>query len=343
MWVEWAMCWFGNYGIMLVVTLRRPVRKSAWCLKKTTYGEDIPYTQKLMTTIYVQYIHSLEAHDECLKKRRHKRCRYFWLAASRWLINIPKNLIISDENSSTRFIDFPQDYPGVTVWYVSNHDGWSAANVLWCHNTRHWGTSANWEIKGYNARRAAVDAWYELLTDGAVELATKSKISLITHLGRKKTSPAVETATGHDPSSCTDWFCVKPTCRHARRHRPMGDLIPYDPRCWAAYEPSTAGPASTPAVRSATPNEYLDAISWSTDFREEDRREIAGYQEKCPSSIGINQGLWDGYGRRLVSSKSLRSEHRAYLSGEHGGFKLFSNILMGYRVAISDCARLLAR
>ncbi|RFU29999.1 hypothetical protein B7463_g6331, partial [Scytalidium lignicola] len=88
-----------------------------------------------------------------------------------------------------------------------------------------------WETKGYNARRAAVDIWYGLITHGPVETTTpKSKMSLITSLGRKKVSPAIEAASaqvaaGHGAMSCNEWFCVKPTCVAARRPRPPDNLV----------------------------------------------------------------------------------------------------------------------
>ncbi|KAH8808388.1 hypothetical protein F5884DRAFT_368660 [Xylogone sp. PMI_703] len=87
-----------------------------------------------------------------------------------------------------------------------------------------------WETKGYNARRAAVDIWYGFITHGPVEPTPKSKMSLITSLGRKKTSPAIDAASaqavaGHGMTSCNEWFCVKPTCVSARRSRPQDNLV----------------------------------------------------------------------------------------------------------------------
>lgn len=87
-----------------------------------------------------------------------------------------------------------------------------------------------WETKGYNARRAAVDTWYGFVTRGPVEPAPKLKMSLISHLGRKKVQPvgevaSAEVAAGHDTTSCNEWFCVKPTCVAARRQWPLPSPI----------------------------------------------------------------------------------------------------------------------
>jgi len=49
-----------------------------------------------------------------------------------------------------------------------------------------------WETKRYNARRAAVDVWYGYITWQPVEADPRSRISRITHLGRKKTQPSTE-------------------------------------------------------------------------------------------------------------------------------------------------------
>lgn len=81
-----------------------------------------------------------------------------------------------------------------------------------------------WHTKGYNARRAAVDTWYGFVTTNPADIVTKSKLSKITGFGRKKVPAIVETATnegaaGHDVASCNEWFCVKPTCANAWRHR----------------------------------------------------------------------------------------------------------------------------
>ncbi|KAJ5047117.1 uncharacterized protein L3040_002960 [Drepanopeziza brunnea f. sp. 'multigermtubi'] len=85
-----------------------------------------------------------------------------------------------------------------------------------------------WETKGYNARRAAVDIWYGFITWASVEPApTKSKKSLISHLGRKKYSKVPESSSStplsdtasHDAMSCREWFCVKPTCSAPSSHR----------------------------------------------------------------------------------------------------------------------------
>jgi hypothetical protein len=103
-----------------------------------------------------------------------------------------------------------------------------------------------WETKGYNARRAAVDTWYSYITRGLVEPVIKSKMSLITHLGRKKTSPAAEVAPadtppGHDATSCNEWFCVKPSCMAAQKNRPIADLV--------FHTSLAAGPPMSPLSR----------------------------------------------------------------------------------------------
>ncbi|KAL3420702.1 F-box domain-containing protein [Phlyctema vagabunda] len=83
-----------------------------------------------------------------------------------------------------------------------------------------------WETKGYNARRAAVDTWYSYVVRTPVEPAPqKSKMSLISHLGRKKPTPIVEAvgsemAAGHEAKSCNEWYCVKPDCVASRRTLP---------------------------------------------------------------------------------------------------------------------------
>jgi hypothetical protein len=103
-----------------------------------------------------------------------------------------------------------------------------------------------WETKGYNARRAAVDTWYGFVTRSPVEVAPKSKMSLITHLGRKKAVPAIEAANsegaaGHDATSCNEWFCVKPTCLAARRRHSTDNLV--------FHTSLAAGPPMSPLPR----------------------------------------------------------------------------------------------
>merc|ERR1712144_149269 len=82
---------------------------------------------------------------------------------------------------------------------------------------------------GYNARRAAVDTWYGLITRSPVDAAPKSKMSLITHLGRKKSKQAGEASssdtTNHDATSCREWFCVKPSCQASRRRHSTDNLV----------------------------------------------------------------------------------------------------------------------
>ncbi|KAF8858136.1 hypothetical protein BDZ45DRAFT_408446 [Acephala macrosclerotiorum] len=105
-----------------------------------------------------------------------------------------------------------------------------------------------WETKGYNARRAAVDTWYGFVTKTPVEPPPKSKMSLqkITHLGRKKANPVVETvnsevAAGHDVTSCNEWFCVKPSCQAARRRHSTDNLV--------FHSSLAAGPPMSPLSR----------------------------------------------------------------------------------------------
>jgi hypothetical protein len=103
-----------------------------------------------------------------------------------------------------------------------------------------------WETKGYNARRAAVDVWYGFITRSPIEPATKSKMSIIAHFGRKKTVPATEVLNtegegGHDATSCNEWFCVKPSCIAARRRHSTDNLV---------YHSSlSAGPPMSPLPR----------------------------------------------------------------------------------------------
>jgi len=102
-----------------------------------------------------------------------------------------------------------------------------------------------WETKGYNARRAAVDAWYGLITRTPVEEAPKSKISRITQLGRKKKLPKEEPQptepASHDATSCNEWFCVKPACQAARRRHSTDNLV--------FYSSLSAGPPMSPLSR----------------------------------------------------------------------------------------------
>lgn len=105
-----------------------------------------------------------------------------------------------------------------------------------------------WETKGYNARRAAVDIWYGFITRAPVEAAPqKSKMSLISHLGRKKSSKATEASTSsfdsgcHDATSCREWFCVKPTCANTRRRHSTDNLV--------FHSSLSAGPPMSPLPR----------------------------------------------------------------------------------------------
>jgi hypothetical protein len=103
-----------------------------------------------------------------------------------------------------------------------------------------------WEMKGYNARRAAVDTWYSYVTKTPVEPAPKSKMSRITHLGRKKQAPVAEpsssdAAAHHDATSCNEWFCVKPSCQSARRRHSTDNLV--------FHSSLAAGPPMSPLSR----------------------------------------------------------------------------------------------
>jgi hypothetical protein len=102
-----------------------------------------------------------------------------------------------------------------------------------------------WETKGYNARRAAVDTWYNLVTRTPVEPVTKSKVSLM-HFGRKKEKAAALEATaaeavGHEGSSCNEWFCVKPGCRATQRRHSTDNLV--------FHSSLSAGPPMSPLPR----------------------------------------------------------------------------------------------
>ena len=103
-----------------------------------------------------------------------------------------------------------------------------------------------WETRGYNSRRAAVDTWYGFVTKTPVEAPPKSKMSRITHLGRKKQTPTAEASTleaaaHHDATTCNEWFCVKPTCQAARRRHSTDNLV--------FHSSLAAGPPMSPLSR----------------------------------------------------------------------------------------------
>jgi hypothetical protein len=111
-----------------------------------------------------------------------------------------------------------------------------------------------WETKGYNARRGAVDTWYELVTRTPVAVepvtALKSKMSML-HLRRKKKEKEPEAQTvasssagaGHDSiSTCNEWFCVKPGCQAARRRHSTDNLV--------FHSSLSAGPPMSPLSRA---------------------------------------------------------------------------------------------
>jgi hypothetical protein len=107
-----------------------------------------------------------------------------------------------------------------------------------------------WETKGYNARRAAVDIWYGFITREPIEPARESKISRITHLGRRKAkeapttvSSSSNTAAEHGTASCNEWFCVKPQCQAARKRHSTDNLV--------FHSSLAAGPPMLPLTREA--------------------------------------------------------------------------------------------
>merc|ERR1711964_561829 len=75
--------------------------------------------------------------------------------------------------------------------------------------------------------------------------APKSKMSLITHLGRKKSKQAGEASssdtTNHDATSCREWFCVKPSCQASRRRHSTDNLV--------FHSSLAAGPPMSPLSR----------------------------------------------------------------------------------------------
>ena len=108
-----------------------------------------------------------------------------------------------------------------------------------------------WEMKGYMARRGAVDIWYGFIVKSPVavpapveSVATiKSKMSRL-HIGRRKKtsdsdtdlvrkksggSQTIEASSseggGHDANGCKEWFCVKPSCQAARRRHSTDNLV----------------------------------------------------------------------------------------------------------------------
>jgi len=104
-----------------------------------------------------------------------------------------------------------------------------------------------WETKDYNDRRAAVDSWYGFLTREPIESSSKSKMSLITGLSRKKHIVASEAAVtecvpGHDVASCNEWYCVKPTCTDARKHHQTSNNLVF-------HSSLAAGPPMRPIPR----------------------------------------------------------------------------------------------
>ncbi|TVY81897.1 hypothetical protein LSUE1_G002872 [Lachnellula suecica] len=109
-----------------------------------------------------------------------------------------------------------------------------------------------WETKGYNIRRAAVDTWYGFVTRNPVEAPHKSKMSIISHLGRKKhAQAAVEATTAeasahHDAASCNEWFCVKPSCFAARRRHSTDNLV--------FHSSLAAGPPMSPLSKETLRN-----------------------------------------------------------------------------------------
>jgi len=65
--------------------------------------------------------------------------------------------------------------------------------------------------------------------------------------GRKKSkaieveAQSLEASAGHDATSCNEWFCVKPTCRAARRRHSTDNLV--------FHSSLAAGPPMSPLSR----------------------------------------------------------------------------------------------
>jgi hypothetical protein len=87
-----------------------------------------------------------------------------------------------------------------------------------------------WNIKGYDARRKAVDTWYNLLTESSAKSAAKpqkSKRGLLSlsRLGGKNTPGSLagqSNSTGDEKQCCGQWYCVKPDCTpHNSAHDPI--------------------------------------------------------------------------------------------------------------------------
>lgn len=111
-----------------------------------------------------------------------------------------------------------------------------------------------WETKGYNSRRAAVDAWYGSITREPVEAAPKSRLAML-GLGRKKAAAVsdtttTETSSFHDASNCKEWDCVQPACVDTRAHRSANHL--------AFRTNLTAGPPMSPLSREQLKPLLLD-------------------------------------------------------------------------------------
>jgi hypothetical protein len=79
-----------------------------------------------------------------------------------------------------------------------------------------------WEIKGYNARRAAVDEWYNSVVKEpehnhqGIQIP-RARFAMLS-IGRKKSNAASkqheaeEEEKAHDWANCTEWDCVKHSC-----------------------------------------------------------------------------------------------------------------------------------
>jgi hypothetical protein len=107
-----------------------------------------------------------------------------------------------------------------------------------------------WETKGYNTRRAAVDQWYSFVTQEPVQPSQKSKLSMLSSLGRKKPTTITDIAydasmdvpsSHHDSSSCREWYCVKPTCDNSSKYTPSSKLV--------SNSSLAAGPPMSPLPR----------------------------------------------------------------------------------------------
>ena len=91
------------------------------------------------------------------------------------------------------------------------------STILFVGGLRH--LCAVWAIKGYNARRMAVDTWYNLLSRKPAEAVANSRkptIRSFPYLARKST-PSISLAgrshsIGDEKQWCHPWYCVRSDC-----------------------------------------------------------------------------------------------------------------------------------